>query len=160
MKKVIALCIMFGLLNGLAIAKDEALTYPDSSEYVGQVKNGKANGKGTLTWPDGGKYTGQWKDVKHARTEIWADGSKYTGQFKGEHPHGDGIGTWSNGDKYEGQWKEGKSDGEGTMIFPDGGKYVGQSKTGNIMARERFMMKKAKYIKKGLFRTENISANR
>ncbi|MCL1833931.1 MAG: MORN repeat-containing protein, partial [Leptospirales bacterium] len=58
MKKIILLCVIFNLLSSFAIAKDETLTYPDGSEYVGQVKDDKPHGKGTYTYSDGSKYTG------------------------------------------------------------------------------------------------------
>ena len=115
MKKVIALCIMFCLLNGLAIAKDEALTYPDGSEYVGQVKNGKANGKGTLTWPDGRKYTGQWENGnRHGKgTMTVPNGPKYVGEFKDDHVHGKGILYNPDGSVHtKGTFQDGKYIGE------------------------------------------------
>tara|TARA_B100000780_G_C21053985_1_gene423345 strand:- start:40 stop:1167 length:1128 start_codon:yes stop_codon:yes gene_type:complete len=43
----------------------KTIIFPDEIKYVGEVKNGKPHGKGTLTWPDeGGKYVGQWKNGK------------------------------------------------------------------------------------------------
>ena len=44
----------------------KTITFPDESKYVGEVKNGKPNGKGTLIYPDkGGKYEGEWKNGKY-----------------------------------------------------------------------------------------------
>ena len=31
-------------------------------KYVGEWKDGKKHGKGTMTFPDGSKYVGEWKD--------------------------------------------------------------------------------------------------
>ena len=64
MKKIILLCIICSLLGSIAIAKDETKTYPDGSKYIGQIKDGKRDGEGTLTWPDGRKYSGQWENDK------------------------------------------------------------------------------------------------
>jgi hypothetical protein len=34
----------------------------DGSKYVGEVKNGKLHGKGTMTYPDGRIEKGDWKN--------------------------------------------------------------------------------------------------
>ena len=39
----------------------EKITYSDS-EYEGQMKNGKRNGKGIMKWTDGEIYEGEFKD--------------------------------------------------------------------------------------------------
>ena len=40
----------------------KTIIFPDETKYLGEVKNGKPHGKGTLTYPDnGGEYIGQWK---------------------------------------------------------------------------------------------------
>ena len=54
-------------------------------KYVGEYKNRKFDGQGTMTWANGMKYVGQYKD------------GKYDGQ---------GIMTMVNGDKYVGQYNE------------------------------------------------------
>ena len=47
------------------------------SIYVGEVKDGKRHGKGTLTLPDGEKYEGEFKDGKQwTVTFTDLDGSK------------------------------------------------------------------------------------
>ena len=46
-------------------------------QYVGQYKDGKYDGQGTLTFPDGRKYVGQFKDGKYNGHKIfpWASGT-------------------------------------------------------------------------------------
>jgi len=56
-------------------------------KYVGEYKDGKRNGQGTITWSDGKNYVGEFKD----------------GKFNGH-----GKLTWSDGKKYVGEWKNGK----------------------------------------------------
>ncbi|MCL1865737.1 MAG: hypothetical protein FWF73_08005 [Spirochaetes bacterium] len=63
MKKIILLCVLFGLLPSYA-SSSKTLTYPDGSKYAGQVEDGKANGEGTMTYDLMGKYVGEWKDDK------------------------------------------------------------------------------------------------
>ena len=54
-------------------------TWSDGSKYVGEFKEGKKNGQGTLTSPDGRKYVGEFKDGKqHGQgTETFPHGSTY-----------------------------------------------------------------------------------
>ena len=77
--------------------------------YVGEKKDGKRHGQGTLTFSDGTKYEEEWKDGKE---------------------HGQGTLTKPNGDKYVGEFKDGKQDGQGTYTHSDGKKYVGEWKDG------------------------------
>ena len=74
-------------------------TFPSGVKYVGEVKNGKVHGQGTMTWPDGEKYVGEWND-----------GIMWNGQ---------GTYTWPNGDKYVGEWKNNRihGQGQGTSTF-------------------------------------------
>ena len=37
---------------------------PDGGNYVGETKNGKPSGQGTITLSDGGNYVGEWKNNK------------------------------------------------------------------------------------------------
>ena len=68
-------------------------------KYIGEIKNGKPNGTGTITSPDGKKYVGVFKDGKE---------------------HGKGTYTYPDGVKYEGEWKDGKEHSQGTLTIPDG----------------------------------------
>ena len=53
--------------------------------YIGQFKNCKRNGDGTMTWNDGQKYRGQWKNDKREGngSRTWTDGSRFNGRYKG-----------------------------------------------------------------------------
>ena len=50
----------------------------DTGRYEGQVKDGKANGKGMFIWKDSSKYNGEWKDnYRHGRgVYLCTDGTK------------------------------------------------------------------------------------
>ena len=53
-------------------------------KYVGEYKDGKRNGQGTITWSDGKNYVGEFKDGKfngHGKL-TWSDGKKYVGEYK------------------------------------------------------------------------------
>ena len=80
-------------------------------KYVGEIKNGKPNGRGvsTSTFYPGKKMEGEWKDGElHGQgTETVPYGGKYVGEYKNGRFHGQGTYTWSNGEKYVGEWKDG-----------------------------------------------------
>jgi hypothetical protein len=82
----------------------------DGNTYVGEWKNGKGHGQGTLTWPDGNTYVGEWKnDKRHGQgTHTWPDGDKYVGEWKNDKKHGQGIFTKVNGKIIKGIFKKDK----------------------------------------------------
>ncbi len=101
---------------------------PDRSlVYVGEVRNGLPNGKGTYTDPDGFKFFGELKNGKlHGRGMLVAPhGDQYIGQYKDGKLHGKGTYNWSNGKRYVGEWEKGRAIGQGRLTWPDGREYVG-----------------------------------
>ena len=90
------LLIVLSVISGnLIYAQDaECKVLLDSLKgtYVGECKNGKANGTG--------KAVGT---------------NTYDGEFKNGMPEGKGKYTWSNGDYYYGSWKKGQKDGKGEL---------------------------------------------
>ena len=64
-------------------------TYKDS-EYKGQIKNGKRNGKGIMRWKSGIEYQGEFKDG-----------------FR----QGKGICKYKSGEIYNGEWNMGFQEG-------------------------------------------------
>ncbi len=90
--------------------------------YIGQVKNGKANGFGIALLDTGSRYEGEWKNnQRHGQgTFYWADGEYYKGHYAKDKRNGQGTYYWPNGDKYTGQWKEDKRSGSGQFIDGEG----------------------------------------
>jgi len=90
--------------------------------YVGEVKNGKANGTGIALLDSGSRYEGEWAENKRhgAGTFYWPDGEKYTGNYTDDMRNGLGTYYWPNGEKYTGQWKADKRNGRGTFYAKDG----------------------------------------
>ena len=66
--------------------------------YVGQLKDGKFHGHGTMTYVDGSMYVGEWEDQSR---------------------HGQGEQTYESGNKFAGEWKD-KYPWKGTVIDEDG----------------------------------------
>ena len=87
------------------------------TKYMGEIKNGKPDGRGIKLKPYAGKYFGEWKNGKeHGQgTETFSNGEKYIGEFKEGKFHGQGTKTWSDG-MYVGKYKDGKLS---TGIFYD-----------------------------------------
>ena len=110
-------------------------TGSNGNKYVGEVKDGKANGQGTYTWANGDRHVGEWKDDKRnvQGTSTYANGDKYVGEWKDDKKHGQGTYTYADGDKYVGEYKNDKPNGQGTYFFLannqfKGDKYVGEYK--------------------------------
>ena len=109
MKKVIAILVLGLLLS--------------SNAYAECIKGDCTNGYGTyIILADGGKYVGEWKDSKqHGQgTMTFPDGIKIVGEFKDGLPNGQGTWTHPSGHKYVGEFKYGKFHGKGTATTADG----------------------------------------
>ena len=89
--------------------------------YLGEVKEGMANGGGVGIFETGGLYKGEWKDnQRHGKgTYTWKDGHKYEGTFVEGIREGQGTYYWSSGEKYTGEWKNNMRNGQGTLYDRD-----------------------------------------
>lgn len=101
-------------------------------KYVGEFKNDKYHGQGTYTYSNGDKYVGEYKNnYKDGKgTTTYANGSVYIGEYKDGERHGMFTVTHANGDKYVGEYKNSKKDGQGTYTYANGDRYVGDFKDG------------------------------
>lgn len=130
----------------------KSYTFPSSvaqtkegDEYIGEVKEDKANGKGIYNWEKGYQYFGDWIDDKPQGNGvlIYPDGRKYEGEFLNAKRDGKGILYWPNGDIYEGEFSKGNRDGKAEFLFLDGtiffeGSYVDNFSEGiGIMKSKR-----------------------
>ncbi|CAG0947322.1 serine/threonine-protein kinase PpkA [Anaerolineae bacterium] len=102
--------------------------YGDRFTYTGEVKNGKANGKGKATFDDGAWYEGDFVNnlMQGQGTYLYNTGDRYVGAFA--NGYRDGRGTYyfkKSGDKYVGQWRQNKQHGQGTYTWADGSSYSG-----------------------------------
>ncbi|MFW6016409.1 MAG: MORN repeat-containing protein [bacterium] len=106
------------------------ISHSDGSVYEGEVKNGKRHGKGLFKFSDGGVYKGEY--ISNLRNgygvHIYSNGNRYEGEFKDDYKHGQGVYRSVDGDVYNGEWKKGKRDGKCTVIFPNGARYEGEFK--------------------------------
>ena len=82
------------------------IAYHDGSTYVGDIINGKCNGRGIYIC--NGKYA-----------------HKYKGEFLNNKYHGKGIKIWKDNDRYEGDFVNGLYHGKGIEIWHGSGRYKG-----------------------------------
>ena len=71
----------------------------DDGRYVGQIVNGKKEGKGIY---------------------YWNDGDRYEGDFKNDKFEGKGIYYYKNGDREMGDWKDDKDIGKHVKLYKNG----------------------------------------
>jgi len=105
-----------GTTNSIKIVNGEA----QNTKYVGEFKNGKPNGKGTITFITNGGMI------------------RYTGDFKNGFPDGQGgmkIVEGSTATTYVGQFKRGEYNGQGTLTDSLGQKKSGLWKNGNFISQ-------------------------
>ena len=115
-----------GCLNG-DCENGEGELKSEEGYYIGNFKNGKFEGKGTLS-----NISSEAADeiyISPLRPNFHDDQFTYTGNFSDGLPEGDGKIVFDNGDKYEGEFYEGKIEGEGTMTFQNGSVYKGEFET-------------------------------
>ena len=121
-----------------------AYTFADGERYVGEWKDNKMHGQGTITY---------------GKDSQWA-GEKYVGEFKDGNKHGQGTTTFDSGDKYVGEHKNNERHGQGTYTFGKdskwaGEKYVGEYKNNKRHGQGTYTTADGK-IYKGLFRNDEF----
>ena len=66
-------------------------TWPDKTKYVGEFKNGQANGEGVKTMPNGFELKGTFIDGKYSGDAIaYPNGVTYSGDNTDGMPNGKG----------------------------------------------------------------------
>lgn len=109
------------------ITYNGSYTLPNGNKYIGELKNGKANGQGTLTLQDGDTYTGEFKsDKKDGNGTLTLSNGILIGTFKDDTANGKGTFTWPDGTTYVGEFKNNNKEGYGTWKFSTGQSYVGE----------------------------------
>lgn len=90
--------------------------------YVGEVRDGKANGRGVALLSSGSRYQGEWRDnLKHGIGAFyWTDGAYYEGEYENDLRSGEGTYHFPNGETFVGEWAEDLRNGEGVFYGADG----------------------------------------
>ena len=136
MKKILSI-IVLGLM-WCNVGFTETKIYPNGEKYIGEFKNGKRHGQGTLENSIWNKYVGEWKDDKrHGQGTFIDEGSSpffikstYVGEWINDKKNGYGIITFADGPIYDGEWKDDKENGKGTVTLQNGKTYITDFKNG------------------------------
>jgi len=133
------------LINGKKNGKG-IIFYNDGSKYEGEWKNDKMEGKGIFYYSSGIKYEGDWKNgIKEGKGVIYGHNhNKYEGDWKNDKIEGKGIFYYNNGDRYEGEWKSDKKEGKGIFYYNSGNKYEGEWKNDKKEGKGKFYFKNGK----------------
>jgi len=94
----------------------------NSVSYLGEKKDGMADGFGVGIWSTGGIYKGDWKkNLRHGTgTYKWKDGESYHGEFVEGKRTGKGTYKWKDGETYIGEWNNNMRNGTGSIFYPNG----------------------------------------
>jgi len=114
-------CLDGNCVNGIG-----TMLFYSTQKYIGEFKDGKRHGQGTLTLPLGRVLKGKWRDDEIVEgTTTYSDGTRYTGTWEFGYRHGQGELIYPDGRKYIGEFHAGNRHGQGTMKYPDGRVYNG-----------------------------------
>lgn len=109
----------------------EVLKLPEGN-YVGDVKNGRPHGTGTLTYKasDGlgrQRYEGEFEEGKRVGegTLKMLNGDEYSGLWVNDLLNGRGTHNEAGGKRYVGAFVNGQKHGQGLLKFPGGESYSG-----------------------------------
>ena len=115
--------------NGSSNIKQKKMTEEsyENGKYIGEMVNGKREGKGTYFFADGDVYEGEWKDGKKEGkgTYYFKDGDIYEGYWKNSDFNGKGIYYYKSGDVYDGDYLDNKRHGKGIYYFIGGSRFEG-----------------------------------
>ena len=104
--------------------KREEGGYARQGQYLGEWKNNKWDGKGTLEMANGKRYVGGWAEGKRAGIgTLWVRGKDgklrkiYSGQWENDQQHGRGVCNYAGGVVYNGEFKNGLRHGVGICTY-------------------------------------------
>ena len=91
------------------------------SDYEGEVRDGRPEGRGRIRLKSGLVYDGTWRDGVMTGYGVlrFATGDRYSGAVRDGAPNGRGRYAALDGTIFEGGFVSGVRDGEGTLTLPD-----------------------------------------
>lgn len=102
---------------------------PDGSSYTGQISTvtHMKHGQGSQTWQDGARYVGEWRNGQAQGQGVFnhANGDVFEGTFAQDKANGFGAYKHKSGQRYEGEWLDDLQHGNGKEVLEDGSTYTG-----------------------------------
>ena len=91
----------------------------------------------SYSWGGGDKFVGEWRENKQngLGTMIYGNGYRFIGQFSQGKKDGLGEFTEPNGEKYVGEFRYGEKTGKGIITYLNGEMYVGELKDNKLHGR-------------------------
>ena len=126
--------------KGKKIFHDKLHNGATDKYYVGEWREGKAIGNGTVVWTTGRKLTGTFYKGINSYAEVtinYSSGSKYVGAVKNLFMDGKGVYTKANGDTYNGFFKQGMLHGKMEVVYANGEKKTGLWCRGKFITTNR-----------------------
>lgn len=132
---VVAVAVVILFLPAFLCYGQQTNILPNGARYVGEMKDGKPNGQGTLTYQDSFTWCSHVGEFRNGKpngqgSESYRNGDKYIGEFKDGKRSGQGTYTCQDGTTYVGEWRDDEANGQGTLTWSEGRKFVGQFKVG------------------------------
>lgn len=137
-------------------------TSGEDTLYVGDARNGKAEGVGTLFSADGSIVRGQFNEGKVNGTADMvsklgdASASRTVAEFKGGVPSGNGLSVLPDGGAFDGTFKAGKPS-EGQRTYADGKAFVGRLDTGGQRASGRYYDAEGALVEEGEYARNELT---
>jgi len=135
----LSLPLLLGAAMALAACAGEQGGYElaDGGRYQGELRGGRAHGRGVLRWPNGDRYEGEFRNGRmHGRGVLAsANGDRYEGELRAGLFHGKGRLERASGETYEGDFAEGYEHGEGVLVEAAGDRYEGEFERGYMHGR-------------------------
>ncbi|GAA5168164.1 hypothetical protein [Viridibacterium curvum] len=123
-----------------AITGPVDIQWDNGDRFIGNLVDGKRNGRGKFSWKSGQVYDGDWRDDRQEGLAniLFPNGDRYEGEVTNGLPNGKGVRITKNGDRYEGRFSAGQPDIEGSSRDANGDRYVGQWKAGVRHGKGKF----------------------
>lgn len=146
--------------NNYADGSGKAYSKVTKYAYMGDWKEGRPHGKGSMTLENGDVYIGEFSQgYSHGQGRVFAiNGSTYIGSWEKGKQSGFGILEWKTGInvRYEGEFKKGKRNGTGVMKFRDGKVYKGQFVEDEAEGYGEVYDDKGNLLVKGIFKKSKL----
>lgn len=148
---------------------NQELKFPNGDRYVGQVRDGKPHGRGTIFYREDDEimrrsYEGDFFDGKRQGwgTCLYREGSswiKIAGQWQDNQAEGYVEVEVKSGHVYKGNWSNGVMEGQGVLYYPPDSpliRYRGEFKNGR-KSGQGLLFRRNKWTYRGSFYRDSIT---